>query len=202
MLGKDIQMTKLAKRIDDYLLTHPEDAINLWNDFIGCEDNGALHTGRLIYKMEEFQSLFVNSDIETSVKALQEATRNDSFNLKEKYVWLCEDDTGIEPSTYETFDALHSDYREELAELITEHKDAIIEEAHKTKINSELVKVLELTVADKYKEALGIDAIKLNLCPANCGFSVECCSTSTNCTQCRRKFWELPFSQVSPQDVN
>lgn len=187
-------MTWLEDRIDKFLEQNPEYAIELWNEFIGNEDNGALHTGRTIYPMKDFQNLFVMRDTRTSIEAMYEGIRNEVFCIVDKYVWLCEDERGLEPTLFESFDCLYPDYRNELAELIAEHRDAILDEAHKTQVSTELTRLLEPTFADKYLEVFGIDAIGKEVCPSACGFNMYKCRTVT-CESCINAFWNSPYER-------
>lgn len=187
-------MTMLEQRIDNFLAKNPDYAIKLWNEYIGEEDNEALHSGRLIYPMKDFQNLFVMRDTRTSIEAMYEGIRNEVFCIVDEYVWLCEDEQGLEPTVFESFNELYPDYRNELAELIVEHRDAILDEAHKTHIKTELVELLELSFADKYLEVFGIEAIDKGLCPRACGFNTHLCHEK-DCESCINTFWNSPYER-------
>ena len=184
----------LEDRIDKFLEQNPEYAIELWNEFIGNEDNGALHTGRTIYPMKDFQNLFVMRDTRTSIEAMYEGIRSETFSLQDEYVWLAEDEQGIEPTAFESFGSLYPDYRYELAELIAKHRDAILDEAHKTQVSTELTRLLEPTFANKYMEVFGIDVIENEICPQGCGFNLGC-DTGLHCERCCNAFWNSPYER-------
>ena len=71
----------LEDRIDKFLEQNPEYAIELWNEFIGNEDNGALHTGRTIYPMKDWNKI-INDERE--LEALAEGIRQSDFEPRDK----------------------------------------------------------------------------------------------------------------------
>ena len=182
-------MTWLEDRIDDFLEQNPEYAIQLWNEFIGNEDNGALHTGRRVYKNNELYRLF-DTDTISGIDALYYGVVNGVYRKIERYVWLCEDES--EPNMFESFDELYPDYRHELAELIAEHRVQILENC--SHLRSDFLKLLEPTFANKYMEVFGIDVIENEICPQGCGFNLGC-DTGLHCERCRNAFWNSPYER-------
>ena len=144
--------------------------------------------------MKDFQNLFVMRDTRTSIEAMYEGIRNEVFSLQDDYVWLAEDEQGIEPTMFESFGSLGDEYRYELAEMIAKHRDAILDEAHKTHIEDELVRLLKPTFANKYMEVFGIDVIENEICPQGCGFNLGC-DDGLHCERCRNAFWNSPYER-------